>query len=108
MGPRAWPPNWPMRSLASNSSAQGVTVRQRSGNSERLSAGRLQVAVLGQFKRGKSTFLNALLGADWGSAAYRDTHLHSLGGCRRDRRHFPRWATGRAGAGTRHIQDQLS
>ncbi|HWB49085.1 MAG TPA: dynamin family protein [Stellaceae bacterium] len=30
----------------------------------RLSAGRLRVAVLGQFKRGKSTFLNALLGCD--------------------------------------------
>jgi predicted GTPase len=29
---------------------------------ERLAAGRLQVAVLGQFKRGKSSFLNALLG----------------------------------------------
>jgi GTP-binding protein EngB required for normal cell division len=31
--------------------------------SERLAHQRLQVAVLGQFKRGKSTFLNALLGA---------------------------------------------
>lgn len=30
---------------------------------ERLRGARLQVAVLGQFKRGKSTFLNALLGA---------------------------------------------
>jgi len=30
----------------------------------RLSAGRLRVAVLGQFKRGKSTLLNALLGCD--------------------------------------------
>ncbi len=30
---------------------------------ERLSEGRLQLAVLGQFKRGKSTLLNALLGA---------------------------------------------
>jgi Dynamin family len=30
---------------------------------ERLAEERLQVAVLGQFKRGKSTFLNALLGA---------------------------------------------
>jgi GTP-binding protein EngB required for normal cell division len=29
----------------------------------RLAAGQLQVAVLGQFKRGKSSFLNALLGA---------------------------------------------
>ncbi|HTV46529.1 MAG TPA: dynamin family protein [Stellaceae bacterium] len=32
------------------------------GLRERLVAGRLQVAVLGQFKRGKSSFLNALLG----------------------------------------------
>lgn len=32
------------------------------GLHERLLAGRLQVAVLGQFKRGKSSFLNALLG----------------------------------------------
>lgn len=30
---------------------------------ERLDGNRLQVAVLGQFKRGKSTFINALLGA---------------------------------------------
>jgi hypothetical protein len=30
---------------------------------ERLHNGRLQIAVLGQFKRGKSTFVNALLGA---------------------------------------------
>ncbi len=30
---------------------------------ERLASGRLQLAVLGQFKRGKSTFINALLGA---------------------------------------------
>jgi len=30
---------------------------------DRLTEGRLQLAVLGQFKRGKSTFLNALLGA---------------------------------------------
>ena len=30
----------------------------------RLAAGRFQLAVLGQFKRGKSTLLNALLGVD--------------------------------------------
>jgi len=30
---------------------------------ERLSEGRFHLAVLGQFKRGKSTFVNALLGA---------------------------------------------
>lgn len=32
--------------------------------SERLSSGQFQLAVLGQFKRGKSTLLNALLGED--------------------------------------------
>lgn len=32
--------------------------------SERLSAGRLNLAVLGEFKRGKSTLINSLLGAD--------------------------------------------
>jgi Dynamin family len=31
---------------------------------DRLSRERLQLAVLGQFKRGKSTFINALLGAN--------------------------------------------
>lgn len=31
---------------------------------ERLAAGRLVVAVVGEFKRGKTTFVNALLGAD--------------------------------------------
>ncbi len=36
---------------------------------ERLEDARLQVAVLGQFKRGKSTFINALLGAEFLPAA---------------------------------------
>jgi Dynamin family len=37
--------------------------RALAGLHQRLVEGRLQVAVLGQFKRGKSSFLNALLGA---------------------------------------------
>ncbi len=41
--------------------AQGRTLRELAA---RLSAGQLRVAVLGQFKRGKSTLLNALLGHD--------------------------------------------
>jgi len=43
----------------------------------RLEHEHLQIAVLGQFKRGKSTFINALLGAD--ILAYRG---HSPDGCR--------------------------
>ena len=39
------------------------------GLCERLDDARLQVAVLGQFKRGKSTFINALLGAEFLPAA---------------------------------------
>ncbi len=31
---------------------------------KRIAAGRLHVAILGQFKRGKSTFLNAIIGSD--------------------------------------------
>ncbi|HPC55855.1 MAG TPA: dynamin family protein [Methanolinea sp.] len=38
--------------------------RALSGLRDRLSEGRFQLAVLGQFKRGKSTLLNALLGED--------------------------------------------
>ncbi len=34
------------------------------GLRERLAGGRLRIAVLGQFNRGKSTFINALLGVD--------------------------------------------
>lgn len=37
------------------------------GLRERLEHERLQLAVLGQFKRGKSTFLNALLGTMHGA-----------------------------------------
>jgi hypothetical protein len=40
----------------------GRYARTLAGLRERLVAGRLQVAVLGQFKRGKSSFLNAILG----------------------------------------------
>jgi tRNA U34 5-carboxymethylaminomethyl modifying GTPase MnmE/TrmE len=40
----------------------GHYTRTLAGLRERLVAGRLQVAVLGQFKRGKSSFLNAILG----------------------------------------------
>ena len=46
-------------------SASGVAhARQLKELAARLSAGRLRIAVLGQFKRGKSTLLNALLGCD--------------------------------------------
>lgn len=45
----AWPPN-------------SSLVRRASDLARRLRDSRLQLAVLGQFKRGKSTFLNALLG----------------------------------------------
>jgi GTP-binding protein EngB required for normal cell division len=42
----------------------GSSVRARfEALRQRLASGRLQLAVLGQFKRGKSTFINALLGA---------------------------------------------
>lgn len=46
------------------SSGGGAHARRLRDLAARLSAGRLRVAVLGQFKRGKSTFLNALLGCD--------------------------------------------
>jgi hypothetical protein len=47
---------------ACTSEESQLTARMR-GLRERLIDERLQLAVLGQFKRGKSTFLNALLGA---------------------------------------------
>lgn len=43
--------------------ADAPILRRLRGLRERLVEERLQLAVLGQFKRGKSTFLNALLGA---------------------------------------------
>lgn len=48
----------PFRSAA----IEGVQARLDS-LSERLAKGQLQIAILGQFKRGKSTLLNALIGA---------------------------------------------
>ena len=53
---RAWPDGHP-------------ALRSLTGLRERLENARLQVAVLGQFKRGKSTFINALLGAEFLPAA---------------------------------------
>ncbi|MGH7095497.1 MAG: dynamin family protein, partial [Stellaceae bacterium] len=42
--------------------AGSVHARRLAELASRLATERLRVAVLGQFKRGKSTFLNALLG----------------------------------------------
>jgi Dynamin family len=42
---------------------ESMLLTRLSGLSERLAHQRLQLAILGQFKRGKSTFVNALLGA---------------------------------------------
>jgi GTPase Era involved in 16S rRNA processing len=44
--------------------AESLLVGRLQALRRRLKHGRLQLAVLGQFKRGKSTFINALLGAD--------------------------------------------
>ncbi len=41
-----------------------ATAKELDGLSERLQAGRFHLAVVGQFKRGKSTLLNALLGEE--------------------------------------------
>jgi hypothetical protein len=49
--------------LAKCISADSPLTTRMSGLRDRLVGERLQLAVLGQFKRGKSTFLNALLGA---------------------------------------------
>ena len=45
------------------SEAQGEILKRLSALQSRFDEGLLRVAVLGQFKRGKSTLLNALLGA---------------------------------------------
>ena len=45
------------------STAQSEIIARLTALQERLDEGLLRVAVLGQFKRGKSTLLNALLGA---------------------------------------------
>lgn len=59
---------------------------------ERLRDSRLQLAVLGQFKRGKSTFVNALLGAPLlpigGGSGHRDTDIHRVGAGAADPRHL--------------------
>jgi GTP-binding protein EngB required for normal cell division len=49
--------------LATSVSADSPLMARIAGLRDRLAGERLQLAVLGQFKRGKSTFLNALLGA---------------------------------------------
>jgi GTP-binding protein EngB required for normal cell division len=49
--------------LATSISADSPLTARMKGLHDRLLDERLQLAVLGQFKRGKSTFLNALLGA---------------------------------------------
>jgi predicted GTPase len=47
-----------------SSPTQAQLLERLDGLRQRLAAERFQLAVLGQFKRGKSTLLNALLGAD--------------------------------------------
>ena len=51
-------------SVVSPSASEEKLLKGLDGLRHRLAAGRFQLAVLGQFKRGKSTLLNALLGAD--------------------------------------------
>jgi GTPase SAR1 family protein len=51
-------------SVASPSASEEKLLKGLTGLRHRLAAGRFQLAVLGQFKRGKSTLLNALLGLD--------------------------------------------
>jgi Dynamin family len=51
-------------SIVSPSASQTKLFERFEGLRRRLAADRFQLAVLGQFKRGKSTLLNALLGAD--------------------------------------------
>jgi GTP-binding protein EngB required for normal cell division len=51
-------------SLVSASASQAKLFERLDGLRQRLATDRFQLAVLGQFKRGKSTLLNALLGAD--------------------------------------------
>jgi ribosome biogenesis GTPase A len=53
-----------IRSVASPSPNQASLLKQLDSLHERLATERFQLAVLGQFKRGKSTLLNALLRAD--------------------------------------------
>ncbi len=51
-------------SVVSPSTSQAELFKGLEGLRQRLATDRFQLAVLGQFKRGKSTLLNALLGAD--------------------------------------------
>jgi hypothetical protein len=51
-------------SVVSPSASEEKLLKALAGLRHRLAAGRFQLAVLGQFKRGKSTLLNALLGVD--------------------------------------------
>ena len=51
-------------SVVSPSPSEEKVLKLLDGLRQRLAAGRFQLAVLGQFKRGKSTLLNALLGAE--------------------------------------------
>jgi hypothetical protein len=55
--------DYAMRALQASIGSDSGLVRRLGGFKERLHDSRLQLAVLGQFKRGKSTFINALLGA---------------------------------------------
>lgn len=59
-------PDVPLRSLAELAAEMGlVDVAAEAGAfADRLAAGRVYVACVGQFKRGKSTLLNALVGVD--------------------------------------------
>lgn len=50
--------------VLSPSASQAKLLERLEGLRQRLAADRFQLAVLGQFKRGKSMLLNALLGAD--------------------------------------------
>jgi hypothetical protein len=55
--------NAAIRTLRAGVGDSSSVIRRLVSLRERLSDSRLQLAVLGQFKRGKSTFINALLGA---------------------------------------------
>jgi GTP-binding protein EngB required for normal cell division len=55
--------NYAIRALQAGVGDNAGLIRRLAGLRKRLQDDRLQLAVLGQFKRGKSTFINALLGA---------------------------------------------
>jgi Dynamin family len=54
--------NYAIRPLQASIGNDSSLVHRLTGLSEQIQDNRLQLAVLGQFKRGKSTFINALLG----------------------------------------------